>query len=103
MADLCEKIPGGDIDVVSDAFGMDSRIGRKYLTGGFGFGGPCFPRDNVALAFIGSSLDSDSSLLKANDDYNRYLSSRQAEKMKGLFPRDLQLLYWVCRISQILM
>lgn len=86
LADLCEKIPGGDIDVVSDALGMDSRIGRKYLTGGFGFGGPCFPRDNVALAFIGSSLDSDSSLLKANDDYNRYLSSRHAEKMRGFIP-----------------
>lgn len=86
LADLCEKIPGGDIDVVSDALGMDSRIGRKYLTGGFGFGGPCFPRDNVALAFIGSALDSDCSLLKTNDDYNRYLSSRQAEKMRGFIP-----------------
>jgi UDPglucose 6-dehydrogenase len=86
LADLCEKIPGGDIDIVSDALGMDSRIGRKYLTGGFGFGGPCFPRDNVALAFLGSSLGSDCSLLKTNDDYNRYLSSRQAEKMRGFIP-----------------
>ena len=49
LADLCERIPGGDVDVVSDAIGSDTRIGRKYLTGGLGFGGPCFPRDNVAL------------------------------------------------------
>ena len=86
LAELCEKIPGGDIDEVSDALGMDSRIGRKYLTGGFGFGGPCFPRDNVALAFVGSSLDADCSLLETNDNYNRYLSSRQAEKMGKFIP-----------------
>ena len=52
LADLCERIPGGDVDVVSDAIGSDTRIGRKYLTGGLGFGGPCFPRDNVALGFL---------------------------------------------------
>src|SRR6185437_6603583 len=49
LADLCERIPGGDVDVVTDAIGSDARIGRKYLTGGLGFAGPCFPRDNVAL------------------------------------------------------
>ena len=38
LADLCERIPGGDVDVVSDAIGSDTRIGRKYLTGGLGFG-----------------------------------------------------------------
>jgi len=86
LAELCEKIPGGDIDQVSDALGMDSRIGRKYLTGGFGFGGPCFPRDNVALAFVGSALDGDCSLLETNDSYNRNLSSRQAEKLGEFIP-----------------
>ena len=91
LAELCEKIPGGDIDEVSDALGMDSRIGRKYLTGGFGFGGPCFPRDNVALAFIGSSLDADCSLLETNDKYNRYLSARQAEKMEKFIPEGASI------------
>jgi UDPglucose 6-dehydrogenase len=86
LAELCEKIPGGDIDQVSDALGMDSRIGRKYLTGGFGFGGPCFPRDNVALAFVGTALDGDCSLLETNDSYNRNLSSRQAEKLGEFIP-----------------
>ena len=51
-------MPGGDVDVVSDALGLDSRIGRKYLTGGLGFGGPCFPRDNVALGFIATRTGS---------------------------------------------
>lgn len=83
LAEFCEKIPGGDVDVVSDALGMDKRIGRKYLTGGLGFGGPCFPRDNVALDFMGQELGVDSRLLKANDDYNRALSCRLVEKFEG--------------------
>ncbi len=82
LAEFCEKLPGGDVDVVSDALGMDKRIGRKYLTGGFGFGGPCFPRDNVALDFMGTQLGVDSRLLKANDDYNRGLSKRYVEKLQ---------------------
>jgi len=53
LAEFCEGIPGGDIDVVSDAVGADKRIGRRYLTGGLGFGGPCFPRDNIALSAFG--------------------------------------------------
>jgi UDPglucose 6-dehydrogenase len=81
LAEFCEKLPGGDVDVVSDALGMDKRIGRKYLTGGFGFGGPCFPRDNVALNFMGGELGVDTRLLKSNDDYNRGLSARFVEKL----------------------
>lgn len=87
LAEFCEKLPGGDVDVVSDALGMDKRIGRKYLTGGFGFGGPCFPRDNVALNFMGSQLGVDSRLLQTNDDYNRNLSKRYVEKLQPHLPK----------------
>jgi UDPglucose 6-dehydrogenase len=57
LATLCERIPGGDVDAVSEALGLDHRIGRSYLSGGLGFGGPCFPRDNVALAYFARELD----------------------------------------------
>lgn len=87
LADFCEHLPGGDVDVVSDALGMDKRIGRKYLTGGFGFGGPCFPRDNVALNFMGGQLGVDSSLLKTNDDYNRGISKRYIGKLQSHLPK----------------
>jgi UDPglucose 6-dehydrogenase len=87
LADFCEHLPGGDVDVVSDALGMDKRIGRKYLTGGFGFGGPCFPRDNVALNFMGRELGVDSRLLQINDEYNRSLSKRYVEKMQPHLPK----------------
>jgi UDPglucose 6-dehydrogenase len=53
LAALCEHIPGADVDAVSDALGADSRVGRKYLTGGLGFGGTCFPRDNRAFQTAG--------------------------------------------------
>ena len=82
LADLCERIPGGDVDLVSDAIGMDQRIGRRYLTGGFGYGGPCFPRDNVALNFVGKHLGASTQLLEMNDTYNRTISPRFVEKLK---------------------
>lgn len=49
LTSICEKIPGANIDVITEALGSDTRIGNKYLTGGLGFGGPCFPRDNLAF------------------------------------------------------
>ena len=84
LADLCERIPGGDVDVVSDAIGLDKRIGRRYLTGGFGYGGPCFPRDNVALNFIGKYLGASTPLLEVNDNFNRTISPRFVEKLLPL-------------------
>jgi len=86
LAEFCEKLPGGDVDVVSDALGLDKRIGRKYLTGGLGFGGPCFPRDNVALEFMGRMLGLDARLLRANHEYNRELAPRISEKILTLLP-----------------
>lgn len=49
LAAVCERVCGADVDVVTTAIGADSRVGRKYLKGGLGFGGPCFPRDNLAF------------------------------------------------------
>jgi UDPglucose 6-dehydrogenase len=68
---ICERIPGGDIDVVTDALGQDQRIGKKYLRGGLGYGGPCFPRDNVALEFLARALGTEATLSKATDEFNR--------------------------------
>lgn len=48
IGDLATRV-GADADKILTAIGSDSRIGPKYLRYGFGFGGPCFPRDNRAL------------------------------------------------------
>jgi UDPglucose 6-dehydrogenase len=84
LADLCERVPGGDVDVVSDALGSDTRIGRKYLTGGLGFAGPCFPRDNVALGFLCEQVGADGDLLVANHGYNRSTAARVTTKIAPL-------------------
>ena len=49
LASICEKVPGADVDAITEAIGQDSRIGSKCVKAGLGFGGPCFPRDNVAF------------------------------------------------------
>jgi UDPglucose 6-dehydrogenase len=79
LADLCERIPGGDVDVVSGALGMDTRIGRKYLTGGLGYGGPCFPRDNVALSFMARALGTRADIAETTDLVNRSMADRIIE------------------------
>jgi len=56
LARICERLPGADVDVVTSALGLDSRIGCKYLKGSIGYGGPCFPRDNGALKTLARSI-----------------------------------------------
>lgn len=84
LADLCERIPGGDIDVVTNALGCDRRIGHKYLKGGLGYGGPCFPRDNVALGFIARTLGSQAELAESTDCKNRALPEKVVERLRPL-------------------
>jgi UDPglucose 6-dehydrogenase len=81
LADLCERIPGGDVDVVSNALGLDARIGRKYLTGALGYGGPCFPRDNVALSYMARALGTRADLAETTDRMNRSLASTVLERV----------------------
>lgn len=56
LAAICEHQPDADIDAVTSALGLDSRIGPTYLKGALGYGGPCFPRDNIALATYAREL-----------------------------------------------
>jgi len=84
LADICEKIPGGDVDVVTNALGMDKRIGRSYLTGAIGYGGPCFPRDNVALSFIARELGVEASLAHTTDTMNRAIAEKVSNRILPL-------------------
>lgn len=82
IADLCERIPYGDVDIVTDALGADLRIGGKYLKGAIGYGGPCFPRDNKALGFFARMLGSKANIAETTDTYNRELPNRFREILK---------------------
>lgn len=76
LAELCERLDGGDVDVIARALGSDSRIGQKYLKGGVAYGGPCFPRDNKAFAAFGRSLGVRCDLAEATDRINDYQVQR---------------------------
>ncbi|MGA2658460.1 MAG: nucleotide sugar dehydrogenase [Verrucomicrobiota bacterium] len=87
LADLCERIPGGDVDVVCEAVGTDRRIGARYLKGATGFGGPCFPRDNVALGFLARALGTTAGLSETTDQINRALAARTVKQLKRFIQR----------------
>jgi len=72
LANICEKIPGADVDDISRALGADKRISPYYLKGGLGYGGPCFPRDNRAFAVFAAKYGVDAKLAKATDEVNGY-------------------------------
>jgi UDPglucose 6-dehydrogenase len=81
LAEICEQVPGADSEVVSAAIGLDSRIGRKYLQGAFGYGGPCFPRDNKAFARFAELHDVDATLARATDQVNQRQVDRLAARV----------------------
>ncbi len=65
------KNAGADADKILQAIGADSRIGNKYLKYGFGFGGPCFPRDNRALILAAQKRGLELPLSEATDKVNK--------------------------------
>jgi len=66
-------------DRILKAIGTDSRIGSKYLKPGFGFGGPCFSRDNRALAKCGEEVGIDAVVSRATDEMNEKHLQYQVE------------------------
>ncbi len=59
-----------EIDNVLGAIGADSRVGSKYLKYGYGFGGPCLPRDNRAFAAHANKLGMEYNLGETTDNFN---------------------------------
>jgi UDPglucose 6-dehydrogenase len=74
LADICDR------DVVTRALGADTRIGSKYLKGAMGYGGPCFPRDNVAFAALARKVGARADVAEATDRINNH----QIERLAGL-------------------
>ena len=65
------KSAGCNPDVILNAVGSDSRIGNKNMKYGYGFGGPCFPRDNRAFALFADDVNIDAVISKASDVANK--------------------------------
>lgn len=79
---------GGNPNVVLKAIGSDSRIGNKYLGYGFGYGGPCFPRDNRALKLYADKIKSPAFISEATDKSNNVHLEQQLQHLKSNPPKD---------------
>jgi UDPglucose 6-dehydrogenase len=86
LAQVCETLPGADVDVVTSAIGCDSRIGQKYLKGALGYGGPCFPRDNLAFSALARANGVPAILAEATHQLNQRQAPRLAEWILARLP-----------------
>jgi UDPglucose 6-dehydrogenase len=83
LADMCERLPGSDVQAVTDALGLDTRIGAKYLRGAISYGGPCFPRDNKAFGVLARDLGAEPLLAEATDAVNVAQTDRLARVVQS--------------------
>jgi UDPglucose 6-dehydrogenase len=71
LANICERVPGADVDRITETIGRDRRISPHFFRGGLSFGGTCFPRDTRAFITIAERCDVDAALIRAADRVNR--------------------------------
>jgi UDPglucose 6-dehydrogenase len=81
IGDIADRTENADKHAILAAVGSDSRVGSKCLGWGYGFGGPCFPRDNRALAGYAESVGIYPALAFATDEYNKLHSDVMAQKL----------------------
>ena len=71
LARICELMPGGDVDVVTEAMQLDPRVGEGALVGAIAYGGPFFGRDNAAFGTLMRRLEVARELEGALGRFNR--------------------------------
>lgn len=86
IGDIADATPGADKFDILSAVGGDSRVGSRCILPGYGFGGPCFPRDNRALGCYARSVGVEPTICDATDLYNRLHADAMANVLlaKGL-------------------
>ena len=89
IANLCELV-GADVTAVRDGIGSDSRIGRKFLYAGCGYGGSCFPKDVKALIKTAEQNGYNMQVLKAVEDVNERQKSILFDKLNRYFQGELK-------------
>jgi UDPglucose 6-dehydrogenase len=85
IADICEAL-GADVKEVAAGMGYDARIGRHFLDAGLGWGGSCFPKDVLALAYMAEEAGLDPRILNTVMDVNyerRKTAVKLVEEMVG--------------------
>jgi UDPglucose 6-dehydrogenase len=89
IANFCEKV-GADVDKVRIGMGTDSRIGKRFLFPGIGYGGSCFPKDVKALHKSGRDHEYDFDILDAVIKVNNVQKTILVPKISSYFNNDLK-------------
>ncbi|RAJ96026.1 UDP-glucose dehydrogenase [Larkinella arboricola] len=89
IANLCEKV-GANVDDIRRGIGTDSRIGKRFLFAGIGYGGSCFPKDVQALAKTAQDNAYDFKILKSVMDVNAQQKSKLLPLIKDHFDGNLK-------------
>lgn len=89
IANLCELL-GADVDNVRIGMGSDTRIGKRFLFPGIGYGGSCFPKDVKALIKSANQVDYDFKILDAVETVNEVQKTIMMPKIKKYFNGDLK-------------
>ncbi len=87
IANLCEKV-GADVNMVRAGIGSDTRIGRKFLYAGCGYGGSCFPKDVKALIKTADDNGYSMEVLKAVERVNEKQKGILFEKLCRIYPKE---------------
>ncbi len=88
IANLCEKL-GANVDAVRHGIGSDTRIGKRFLFPGIGYGGSCFPKDVSALEKMAAQSGYHFKILQSVMNVNTYQKSVLTEKVKSYFQGTL--------------
>lgn len=89
IANFCEKV-GADVDKVRLGIGSDTRIGKRFLFPGMGYGGSCFPKDVQALAKSGNDYGFDFRIIESVMNINNLQKTILFDPIKNYFDGDLK-------------
>lgn len=89
LANFCEKV-GANVDMVRKGMGADTRIGKRFLFPGIGYGGSCFPKDVNALIKTADDYESPMRILKVVDDVNKAQKLILVKKVLQQFKMDIK-------------
>ena len=89
IANLCELV-GADVNMVRSGIGSDTRIGRKFLYPGIGYGGSCFPKDVKALIKTAEQNGYEMRVLRAVEEVNERQKGVLFDKLQKLLGKELE-------------
>lgn len=92
IGDLATRV-GAEPEKILSAIGADQRIGPRYLRYGFGYGGPCFPRDNRALGIYGDQQGYPVKISEATDAVNQQHLEFQFQQYLSLYGPEQEILF----------